>query len=76
VVTIKVLEKFSIGNTAYYEGETRVVEEEVAQTACGAGWAQDVSGGIPTGERDPSGQKLVLVVQKLSHPTGSTTPGE
>lgn len=74
MIKIEVLEKFSIDNNAYYAGEIRQVEDEVAKTACGAGWARDVDGNIPTGERDPSAKKLEI--QKISHQHGATKPGE
>lgn len=62
---LKVLENFSIDGVMYHEGETRVVSDEVAQTACGAGWAEDLDGKIATGERDPSAKKLE--VGKMAH---------
>jgi hypothetical protein len=73
MVKIEVLEKFSIDNSAYYAGEVRVVPEEVALTACGAGWAKDPSGEIPTGERDPSAKKLDI--QPMAHRHDAQNPG-
>lgn len=57
---IEPLEKFSIDGVVYHAGEIRHVEESVARTACGAGWAKDLDGGIQTGERDPSAKKLEI----------------
>jgi hypothetical protein len=73
MIKLEVLEKFSIEGQVYHAGEIRVVPEVVAKTACGAGWARDVDGVIPTGERDPSAKKLE--VGKLSHPAGVTKAG-
>jgi hypothetical protein len=73
MIKLEVLEKFSIDGLVYHAGEIRVVEESVAKTACGAGWARDVDGVIPTGERDPSAKKLVI--EKVLHPAGVTKAG-
>lgn len=65
MIKIEVLEKFSIDGQVYHADEVRVVDDEVAKTACGAGWARDPSGNIPTGERDPSAKRLNI--QKAAH---------
>jgi len=58
---IDVLENFSVAGVAYYEGEkSRAVDQAVAETACGAGWAKDVAGSIATGERDTGPKKLAV----------------
>ena len=67
MVKLEVLEKFSIDSQVYQAGEIRVVAEEVAKVACGAGWAKDLDGKIPTGVRDPSAKKLEIKPVAHSH---------
>jgi hypothetical protein len=55
---IEVLELFRDGGELYRAGEVRVVSEVDAAYYCGAGWARDVSGDIPTGARDTQGVRL------------------
>lgn len=81
LIRIEVLERFSIDGLLYLgpipelsdEGETRFVPEEVAKTACGAGWARDLDGNIPTGLRDPSAKQLV--VKPIKHEHGAKKAG-
>jgi hypothetical protein len=72
MIRIEPLEKFNIDGVLYLPGEIRHVSEAVAQTACGAGWAKDLDGNIPTGERDPSAKKLQIA--PVDHVHGATTP--
>lgn len=73
MVTVKVLEKFAMDNQAYLAGEVRAVPEDVAKVACEHGWAEDTSGGIPTGER--SIHPRTLQVQKMVHRNKASNAG-
>jgi len=72
MIRIEPLERFSIDGMMYYPGEIRLVSEAVAKTACGAGWAKDLDGNIPTAERDPTARKLQIKPMGQEH--GATTP--
>lgn len=74
MIRIEPLEKFSIDGVLYHPGEVRHVDESVANTACGAGWARDLDENIPTGERDPSAKKLEI--KPLEHAQGSRVAGQ
>lgn len=69
---IDVLENFQDGGQ-FYVGERRNVEDDLAARACGAGWARDSSGELPTGEADLSPR--TLDIQGGKHDAASSTLG-
>lgn len=57
------------------DGDTLTVPAEVGRKWCGLGWARDVAGEVPTGERIVRGAKLD--VQNARHSlTDSNPPAE
>jgi len=42
----------------WVEGDVATVDDAYGATLCGRGWATDVAGKVPTGERKPGAQTL------------------
>lgn len=55
------------------EGDTITVPDEVGAYWCGLGWAKDVDGKVPTGERIVTGARLE--VQNVKHKMTTTDVG-
>ena len=49
----------------HFKDEERFFDPDVARMICGNGWAEDISGNIPTGERKVD--KVVLAPQNVIH---------
>lgn len=49
--TIQCFVTFLHDGAKYSAGELYEIEEELAETFCGAGWAKDIDGNIKTGPR-------------------------
>lgn len=64
---VKVLEdKILEGADAYFKDEVRDVPDEMALGWIGAGWAEDATGEIPTGERKNKGEDLIVNSAKVT----------
>jgi len=58
-VQIRAREVFRIGAYSFESDDVQTVPREIAEIACGQGWAEDVSGAIETGERKPGNVEAV-----------------
>lgn len=48
---IEMLEDVLHGRDRFTAGEVRMVDEQTGALFCGRGWAKDLDGKVPTGER-------------------------
>ena len=53
------------------KGDRVTVSDECGHSWCAAGWAKDLSGDVPTGERKPGARRLD--VQSTRHASVTTT---
>lgn len=60
MIKIEVLMDFLHGGVQYYKGEQCFVTEEDAKWCCGAGWARDMAGDIPTGKPNTGDTQLAV----------------
>lgn len=71
---IKVLKTFLDGRDRFEAGEIRQVSDENGAYFCDCGWAEDVSGEVPTGEIKPG--KTRLDIRSLKHTLTADVVGE
>jgi len=65
-VRVKILEeKILEEREAFFKDEIRVVSDEMGARWCANGWAEDLDGAVPTGDRINRGQELVVDPAKL-----------
>lgn len=63
---VKILEeKILEGREVFLKDEVRSVPDDMAKRWIAAGWAKDVTGEIPTGERKNKGEDLEINPLKL-----------
>lgn len=67
---IEALEDIKDGRYVVTTGDILTVEDEFGTRWCEAGWAKDVAGAVPTGERDIRG--VQVVPNKGSHTASNT----
>lgn len=53
-----------------HEGDTVTVSQPAAERWCGFGWAEDVEGKIPTGERKPGAQGKLTAAKATQESKG------
>ena len=67
-------ERLSDAGYVLSKDDTITVDDKLGGYWCDQGWAEDVDGKHPTGERRVIGAELA--VEKASHSTKSTNPGK
>lgn len=69
---VKVLEeKILEGREAFLKDEIREVSDEMGARWCANGWAEDLDGSVPTGERINRGQELQVNSAKFLPTAGN-----
>jgi hypothetical protein len=53
----------------WVEGDVATVDDAYGATLCGRGWATDVAGKVPTGERKPGAETLEVKKMRVTSQT-------
>jgi hypothetical protein len=57
---IEALENFKTGDLRVTAGDVITVDDQIGRHVCAHGWAKDVAGEVPTGQRIPGVSTLSL----------------